>query len=240
MVKALRGFVAFTLLVVGLSSHSSLTEWTQVSAQHHPEVTINVPPSVHKGASDKRMPNLPPDGIRKITCDRGWGTGVVISEDTMMTADHVIAGQTGCHDDETGETFEVVYKNASQDFAILRYTKTKHKHWLKVSCDGFTDTGTYYALGYAGVGTGDLSMFRLRATNEVAPEGSKDQRSGTDFTGTRVLDGTVIPGMSGGPIVDIRGRVVGINNATANNFRMALSREVKTTLLCLNLPVRPK
>jgi hypothetical protein len=155
-----------------------------------------------------------------------------------MTANHVVAGQTNCRDDETGEVFEITYQNASQDFAILRYPTTRHRLALRVQCDGYTAGSSYYAYGYAGVGTGDLAMFRMRATPDFAPAQAHDPRSGTIFAGSRILVGTIIPGMSGGPILDVEGRVVGINNATAGNLTVGLSREIKDTILCLEVPPR--
>lgn len=228
MLKALSGFAIFALL--GLSSHTPV--WTQAS---QPMVTLDVaPPSVLAGAARGRLPNVPPDAIRKISCNGGWGTGVVVADDTVMTTNHVVASQTGCHDDETNEPFVVAYRNASQDFAILKVSTNRYKTKLRVSCSGFVTGATYYAYGYAGMGPGDLAMFRLRATDQIAPPGSVDARFGTVFDGTRMLTGTVIPGMSGGPVLDTHGRVVGVNNATGNNFTLALSRAVHDTVFCLD------
>jgi len=55
---------------------------------------------------------------------------------------------------------------------------------------------------------------------------------GTSYSGMMLFRGGAIPGMSGGPIIDGRGRVVAIINASNSELSTALGRSVKDTILC--------
>lgn len=165
--------------------------------------------------------------VRKIACTKGNGTGFMISDDIMITAQHVIQGSSECHDAYTNEPLTPIYQSYEEDFAVLRVPPMeKPKKKLKITCAGFTPGKVYYSIGFVG----DLIVTRVRATDQI--DSAKDYRTGTPFRQVRVLNGLVIPGMSGGPIIDPHGRVVGINNATRNKGEQALSREMKDTYFC--------
>ncbi len=69
----------------------------------------------------------------------------------------------------------------------------------------------------------------LVATSESSRDDTiiEDMPSG----GLRILQGSIVGGMSGGPIYDASGMVVGINSAT-DGKQLALSRELRDTILC--------
>lgn len=74
-------------------------------------------------------------------------------------------------------------------------------------------------------------MYKLKATSVMTPLNFLVQ--GKPHVGLRELKGVLIPGMSGGPVVDEDGTIIGINNVT--NFGIwnkAWSRELKDTILC--------
>lgn len=179
------------------------------------------------GSSD-RLPAVPVKAIRKIRCTGGHGSGFVTGTDTLVTAYHVVANQKRCVDDETGEILTIVTYDANLDIAVLRFATTRHSQWLKINCRGYETGHTYYSFGFAGVGDSDLMMTRIRALEGFA---DSDARVAI-FHHMRELTGVIIPGMSGGPIIDDTGQVVGMNNLTSNAYRNGLSREMKDTYFC--------
>jgi hypothetical protein len=190
-----------------------------------------VPPRTNLEGSSNLFPTIDPKSIRKIKCTAGHGTGFVIAKGKMMTAYHVIANQAQCSDEESGEVLIVVYQNPSLDIAVLGFTHTKGSpDALPVRCTAFETTGTYYSYGFAGVGESDMMVTRLRALTDYTD--GVDMVSKTPFYHMRILKGVVIQGMSGGPILDDSGRVVGMNNLTAAGYRFGLSREMRDTYLC--------
>jgi S1-C subfamily serine protease len=106
-----------------------------------------------------------------------------------------------------------------------------------VSCRGFREGRFYLAGGYAfgvrpmlhglryGGGRGQVSELK---------DGRPEAR-GDDFP---LFDGLAFPGMSGGPVVDLEGRLVGIVNgsnvmsAPHPLAASALLRDLKSTELC--------
>jgi S1-C subfamily serine protease len=99
---------------------------------------------------------------------------------------------------------------------------------MQIHCATFKTGEVYYALGYAFAR--DMMVTRLYATAKYGNR--KDVVSGTPFPHIRELNGMIIQGMSGGPIIDPKGRVVGINNGEANERRIGLSREIIETYFC--------
>lgn len=176
-----------------------------------------------------QIPAVNVDTIRRIRCAKSHGTGFMVGKDTMITAHHVIDGATGCVDDETGNALEVISFNRDQDTAVVRFANMP-KRWLKVDCGRFVTDQTYYALGFAGVGQADIMLTRMRGRANY--ESGRDGQNFASFWAMRSLAGVIIGGMSGGPIINDRGHVVGMNNLTGDYYKTGLSREMADTYLC--------
>jgi hypothetical protein len=134
-----------------------------------------------------------PEAIVKVSCNGGWGTAVKVGPSSYITAAHVIdAG--GCKVD--GFPITVTAINAFRDYATFIGPTTNHV--ITPSCDGFRAGRIYVARGYAGGFEANVAVPWLA----------------TELTdgGQALFLGDAIPGMSGGPLVDRKGRVVGIVN----------------------------
>ena len=90
-----------------------------------------------------------------------------------------------------------------------------------INCEGFRNGEPYYAIGFAN-GLPVQRLVILKGTGEH------------DNNGMAVLFGVekLIPGMSGGPILNKEGEVVGTNNMFHRWLPLSLSRELKDTSVC--------
>lgn len=150
-----------------------------------------------------------PAAIVKVECDGGWGTAVKIGPSSYITAAHVIdAG--GCKVGGAGITLTAV--DPSLDFAA--FIGPNSNHVIPLSCDGYRAGKIYVARGYA-AGFGVNIRVPWLATEL------------TD-AGQALMIGDAIPGMSGGPLIDRKGRVTGIVNQRAASRSLPLDR----TSLC--------
>lgn len=135
-----------------------------------------------------------PRPVVQVICEDRKGTAVAIDHDTYISVVHVTEAK-GCQ--INGVPIEVLHTDA-KDFSILKGPRTEVK--ARYSCRGFKPDAEYIAVGYGG-GWPTLMYQPLRA-------------SGFKVVGQpyQMFTGEVIPGMSGGPVYDRRGRVVGIVN----------------------------
>lgn len=154
------------------------------------------------------------------------GTGFLINDRTIITAQHVIKDAHACS--IAGVDLVIDQENHLLDYATLSI-QTRGLQSLPVRCEGFTRGKNYYAIGYAR-GT-RFTMNRLVATHRFETTQTSD---GLDQGyNLRELRGTATPGMSGGPIIDEDGYVVGITIAiSTRGVNRVYSRELKDTHLC--------
>ena len=147
--------------------------------------------------------------IVKVDCDGGWGTGVAVGGARYVTAAHVVdAG--GCTVGGVGITITNV--DRWNDYAVFIGPTTNHV--IPVDCGGFDAGKIYIARGYAGGFNANVLVPWL--ATELTDQGQ------------RLMIGDAIPGMSGGPLIDRRGRVVGIVNKRVASRSLPHSR----TVLC--------
>jgi len=145
--------------------------------------------------------------------DADGGSATPITPDGyFITADHVLAQSAGRHvfviygnagDVRTAEA-RIVWRSYSGDIALLHapistphyYHWTPPKAWLPV--------GT--PICHAGISTG-FKTDPGKLSTALPPEGL--------FTGTRKfkIDLPLQPGDSGGPVIDARGNLIGVNSA---------------------------
>ncbi|RJQ74142.1 serine protease [Pseudonocardiaceae bacterium YIM PH 21723] len=145
------------------------------------------------------------------------GTGFVIAPERLMTNAHVVAGtnQVGVQiQDGTWLTAKVVQYDPVADIAILLVPKlAAPPMFFDYS---FLRSGSdVMALGYPGDGDYTISPLRLR--ERVTLVTSDIYSNGEYSRDTYMVRGTVIPGNSGGPMINSAGRVVGVVFGTDRN-----------------------
>lgn len=137
-----------------------------------------------------------PAAVLRVDCLIGKGSAFRIGRHTLVSVAHVTR-LPGCFID--GEPVKVTYASPTQDFTVLESNTSGPS--LRVDCGGFVRGRKYVARGFAR-GKPFVTDVELTGTGRM------------DDT-LAVLEGifTVIPGMSGGPVIDAQtGRAVGTIN----------------------------
>lgn len=173
--------------------------------------TTRVPPIYVKNPS-----------IRQVVCDQGLGTAFSIGPGKFITAAHV-ASASGCEID--GHPITRFYFSGKLDFAVV--TSAAQAPAMKLDCSGYRDRDHYFAVGFAG-GFPKQRLIVLQSSHAATAILSPFSRFGHILTGSP----TIIPGMSGGPITNRAGEVVGIVNAYNSFMVLSISRELRDTFLC--------
>jgi S1-C subfamily serine protease len=131
----------------------------------------------------------------------GTGTGFYLAPRLILTAAHVVAGcrQPALAD---GTPLERLAGDARLDVAVLRAPRPARR-WLALADPGLRLGPRVHAAGFPYYSIAGTSL-TLTGGNVSALAGIDDDRSFFSFTAP------VQPGSSGGPLLDSRGRVLGI------------------------------
>ena len=151
--------------------------------------------------------------IDKAPSDADGGSAAPITEDGyFLTADHVLANSTdknvfiiyGSGGRIITEKARIVWRSSSDDIAILHIPR-KTPYYYE-----WTPPNRWLAPGHGLIHGGMATGFRSAPGKLRTP--LEPERS---FTGNRTfkIDIPLQPGDSGGPVVDARGNLVGINSA---------------------------
>jgi serine protease Do len=171
----------------------------------------------------------PPDGTM-----RGLGSGVILdTKGLILTNNHVVDGATALrvrlHDDREF-TAEVVGKDPKTDLAVIRIDAAGLVAATTVSSEQVRVGQWVMAAGSPFGLTKSVSAGIISATGR----GGMGIADYGDFIQT---DAAVNQGNSGGPLIDLRGRVIGINTAIAsqnggsNGVGFAIPSDIAKTVM---------
>ncbi len=215
---------------------------TRPSPTGPPSAAPSAPPGVVPGAPPSEAPqsdSLTPEqsaaaaAVSKGLVDvnttigydgaQGAGTGIVLSADGLvLTNHHVVAGATAIRVTAVGNgkayDATVLGYDSTHDVAVLRL---KGASGLTVAPLGSSSTvkvgDAVVAVGNAGGrgGTPSAVAGTVRALDQQIT--AQDERDGTPerLTGLIQIDAAIVPGDSGGALVDADGKVVGIMTAAS-------------------------
>jgi hypothetical protein len=184
---------------------------------------IQIPPSINLSA------------IRYIYCTKGdsgyTGSAFLIGDHELATARHVAHGDK-CYDVATHTQVKMFYEDTRHDFALMvAPSLPTNIPYLRYRCDGIKAGHPYMSYGVTDFQQ-DVPILRentIRATKDII----KEDDAVDEFPhskGMRLFDGAIAPGMSGGPVTDIDGYVVAVNNA--GDGHQTLLFDIKDSALC--------
>jgi serine protease Do len=145
-----------------------------------------------------------------IKTEDGFGSGFVISENGyIITNDHVINGEKSVmviFDNGLSLPAEIIYTNEGHDIALLKVVGSGYKPLRLGNSDNISVGTDVFAVGTPK----NLTLGQTVTRGIVSAKRKFDER---DFIQT---DATVHPGNSGGPLVNEKGEVIGINTYKFN------------------------
>ena len=167
------------------------------------------------------------------------GTGMVLTPNgEILTNNHVVAGSTSIkvRDIGNGQTYtaRVVGYSDSNDVAVLQLTGASGLSTVKIGNSSGAAVGQQVvALGNAGGKDGTPSVATGKVTALGASVTAQDQGAGTveHLTDMISTDANIQPGDSGGPLLNTKGDVIGMDTAasTGNSGGFGTTAEVSTT-----------
>ncbi len=152
-------------------------------------------------------PNMPMERVQ-----RSLGSGVIVDPSGLViTNHHVIEGATEIRvalSDRREFEAEVVLRDPRSDLAVLRLQRTKERFApIEIADSDEVEVGDLV------LAIGDPFGVGQTVTQGIVSANARTRAGITDFQFFIQTDAAINPGNSGGALVDINGRLVGINTA---------------------------
>jgi hypothetical protein len=166
--------------------------------------------------------NIDYNAIVKVVCGGASGTAFWIDDTRLLTAVHVTRNGP-CSID--GNPVRIVREEEAIDVAELEGPNIGHH--LHLNCRAFHRGHIYHAAGFAFAHFRHTSRLIGTGYRETAPDP-------VPAIGMAILRGQAYPGMSGGPVFDRRGNVVGMTNRGSQGGANPTfeSREIRESAVC--------
>ena len=195
-----------------LDDHSS--ESHAFTSETHDETTLHdAYSSAVMAAVERAGPAVVHIGVRKGKTPAGVGSGLVVASDGLiLTNSHVISGASAIEvamADGQKSAARLIGEDPHSDIAVLR----TDVH-LKAPALSFFDSKSIRP-GQLAIAIGNPLGFEQTVTAGVISATGRSMRASTGRLIDDVIqtDAALNPGNSGGPLVDSKGRVMGINTA---------------------------
>ena len=158
--------------------------------------------------------------VSMIRCGDSQGTAWRSGTGAYTSAAHVVGESAECLVD--GVLMPVTYSDPDYDIATLR--TEKHGEPLEIDCGGFIDRAGYAGVGFARSAPVQRVIFGLASESLTRIAGWKHF--------TTLWGDQFIPGMSGGPVFNSAGKVVGIVSGYNTGAPLSYSQSLSGTPLC--------
>ncbi|GAA2466076.1 trypsin-like peptidase domain-containing protein [Streptomyces macrosporus] len=183
------------------------------------EATDRAPDSV-AGIAERALPGVVTIHVQG-SGEQGTGTGFVLDKrGHLLTNHHVVEPAEGGGDIRVtfhgGETAvaEVVGTDRGYDLAVLRVEGVRDLHPLPLGNSDSVRVGDpVVAIGAPYDLAGTVTAGIISATERPITAGGEGDGSDVSYVDALQTDAPINPGNSGGPLMDARGRVIGINSA---------------------------
>ncbi|WP_231333506.1 S1C family serine protease [Actinomadura graeca] len=192
------------------------------------ETPVAATPTRHATPSGRRPGVVNIDTEQGLNSATAAGTGIVLDPSGfVLTNNHVIQGATVIKgtdtDNRRGYPAQVVGYDRAGDIAVIRLTGA-----AGLQPAAFGDASTVRvgdpvtAVGNAGGKGGTPTVVTGRVTALGQAVTARDESDGTSerLTGLIETSAPIRPGDSGGPLLDTRGRVIGINTAASGGTEL--------------------
>jgi S1-C subfamily serine protease len=178
----------------------------------------NRPPDSVAGVAQRVLPSVVSVRVAQGGGEGVGGTGFIVNGGYVITNNHVVAsgGQIQVvFNDKKALPAQLTGRDANSDIAVL---KPQGQHSMPALTPGNSDQiavgDPVIAIGSPLGLQGSVTTGIVSSLNRAVPTGGEGGAD-SSFLNAIQTDAAINPGNSGGPLVDAKGRVIGINTAIA-------------------------